>query len=676
MAYLVTACTLQSMVNDTTAAITTPYDLKTEAGAIAFGEYMRLRITVTSAPSNFVEGQAFVFNPCLFAASQYVASYPLAAGWVIQIDSIAGAGVFTSNLQLGSIGAETTQRNTKLAIQLTAANVMVIDYYFYASQDLYGYITNTVRNNRQTLQAAAAGQDVLDNIAVSAYTRALSYLEFILYEANATNLQPASIFYPDPYIRDSAATAQKQNSYAVVCKFIDNTVGGTIAWAGGALNANSLTDFSNSIGTIKFASFSRKGNPHLSSKIDFNFNDVQGDAKLIVGAENIINIRLNTPSQVPDKVVVRLWRVDDANFTNTQPFFIEYDIRTADLPAADATAYPNSISGEPTFSTPASFTAANPSNIEFRINGNYLVRDAQYRVWVGLYHNPSRFASSHVSRIMTAGSSRAVGLVITGNTQLLDYEYPNSNDVTISQYERFRSLITLQGNTYGAPAGFADFLAQLVRVTASVDDGINILARAEYDFVAGQSISNPEMYLTQSGFDYTFAFDYRAPSAAALPVGTPLNIVFTPQFRVPLANGGFDVVSYVFRQLVRTYADNTIRIVNLRFLDYAAFQLGSIVPIDTFCDDTDLYIVETELDAVPADATLQAFVTYGTPSQTETVFEEEANAGIYLPQATAPMISNVSPTFGIDKLAYFTLDISRFPSNAVRTGIAVVAVDF
>jgi hypothetical protein len=47
-----------------------------------------------------------------------------------------------------------------------------------------------------------------------------------------------------------------------------------------------------------------------------------------------------------------------------------------------------------------------------------------------------------------------------------------------------------------------------------------------------------------------------------------------------------------------------------------------------------------------------------------------------LPQFTAPQISNVSPTFGVDKLAYFTLDISRFPSNAIMASVGVVVVDF
>jgi hypothetical protein len=494
-----------------------------------------------------------------------------------------------------------------------------------------------------------------------------------MYEADA-NLQPSTVTFTDAYVRNAGATNQKQNSYAVSCKFVDNTIGAGIVWSGTALSANSLTSLTNNVGTIKFADFARITNPQLSNKVDSNFLETSN--QLVIGANNEIAIALNAVTQTPDKVVVRLWRVDDANLAGVQPFFVEYDIKTADLPAANATAYPNAISGTTVFSTPASWTAANPSQIRFSINGTQLAADGVYRIWIGVYNSAARFVSSHVTRPLRAGSSRAVGFTITGNTQTLDYQYPNANDVTVSQYERFRSLITLQGATYASAFGIVDFLRQLTTVTAEINDGTNILATANYDFQAQQSTSTPPMLLTIAGTNYTFGFDFRAPSDATVPVATPLSVTFVSTFRVPLANGGFDTVSYVFTQTIRRYAENLVRIVNLRFLDYAQFVLGNIVPIDTFCDDTTKYIIETELDAVPADATLQALVMYGTPNQSESVFEEEASAGIYLPQFTAQQISNVSATFGVDKLAYFTLDISRFPSNAILASVGVVVVNF
>ena len=673
MPYTITTATLSGMVSDTTAAYATAWNLKTETGEIAFGEYLRLRLNVNSNAVAFANGQRFVFNPCLFAATAFATPLVVGVGWVIDILDYTGTGVFGVSLVTGASAPETTQQNVKMVVTRIDATNFRIDLFFYATQDIYNYIQNTPRNNRQTLQAAALGQDVLDNVAISAYRRTLSYLEFLMYEADA-NLQPSTVTYSDAYVRNSAATNLKQNSYAVSCKFVDNTVGAGIVWSGTTLSANSLTLLTNNVGSIKFADFNRIPNPQLSNKVDSNFNE-DGN-QLVIGQNNEIRLTLNAVTQVPDKVVVRLLRVDDTSLAGLQPFVVEYDIKTADIPASDATAYPNAISGQTVFSTPASYTAANPSIIEFSINGTQLAADAQYRLWIGIYNSAARFVSSHITRPLRAGSSRAVGFTMTGNTQTLDYQYPNANDVTISQYERFRSLITLEGATYASASGVADFLRQLTTVTAEVNDGTNVLGRAQYDFQANRSTSTPEMLLTVAGTNYTFAFDFRAPSDAAVPVATPLTVVFIALFRVPLANGSFDVVSYLFNQTIRRYPENTVRIVALRFLDYAAFVLGSIVPIDTFCDDTTKYIVEAELDAVPTDATLQALVMYGTPSQAESVFEEEANAGIYLPQFTAPQISNVSATFGIDKLAYFTLDISRFPSNAIFTSVGVVVVDF
>lgn len=673
MAYTITACTLLGMINDTTPAYSMAWNLQAETGELAFGEYMRLRATVTSTSTPFSVGQRFVFNPCLFGAVAFGAPLVVGAGWVIDIANYTGTGVFNTYLALGNVAAETTQANSKLVVTRISGTVMQVDLFFYAAQDNFGYLSSIPRSNRQTLQAAALLQDVLDNVAVSAYRRPVSYLEFLMYEADA-NLQPSTVTYSDAYVRNALTINQKQNSYAVSCKFVDNTIGAGAAWAGASLNCNSLTAVLNEIGTVKFANFNRKPNPYLSNKVDTNFDEDEN--QLVIGENNQVTLTINTATQTPDKVVLRLWRTDDANLSNVQPFAIEYDIKTADVPLSDATAFPNPIDTDAVFSTPAAYTVANPSVIEFSIDGNYLSADAQYRIWIGIYDSAARFVSSHLTRALRAGSSRAVGFTITGNTQTLDYQYPNSNDVTLSQYERFRSLVTLEGATYAAPLGVVDFLSQLVEVSAEVNDGTNILGRAQYDFQANRSISTPEMLLSVSGTNYTFAFDFRAPSDAAVPVAMPLTVVFIATFRVPLANGSFDTVSYLFNQTIRRYAENTVRIAGLRFLDYAAFQLSTIRPIDTFCDDTNLYIVETELDAVPPDATLQALVMYGTPTQTEAIFEEEANAGIYLPQFTAPQISNVSPTFGVDKLAYFVLDISRFPSNAIATSIGVVVVDF
>lgn len=674
MAYTITACTLEPLQEDGTAIFATPYDLQSEIGVFGFGDYLRLTMTVTSTSTNYAAGQRFVFNPCLFAATSSATGFPLGVGWVIEIMTTAAGGTFDIRLVTGGAQSDITQQNVKVRAALTAANVLVLELYFYASQDIFDYVKALPRNNRATLQTAALGQNILDNVAQSIWRRANGFLGFVIYEADA-NLRPSAVTYADPYARNPATAYQKQNSYEVSGCFIDNVAGAAQAWVAGALTKNSLTELTSQVNSYKFAGQLRRPAPQYSNRIDDNFTVVPDEDQLIISAQNDVRIEIAAPDFVPDYAVLRLWRVDDANLLSVQPFVDEYAIKWGKM-ATNATAYPNPLSSDAVFSTPSVLTLANPTILQFKINGNYLAPDARYRVWVGLYNSITRETSTHISTPLRTGTSATPTLTITGNTQLYDYEYPNANDVEISERERFRSAITMQAATYSFVGGAAAFGAQLQRVSVEVNDGTNILASGVYDFVNGQSVGGAPVLLSVAGTNYTFAFDYRAPADSAVPVATDLSVVFIATFRVPNANGSNDLLSIRYPQVIRRRAENTVRIVSLRFLDFSEWEIGNIVPIDTFCANTNLYVVEAELDAVPLDATLQAYAIFGSPNGSETIVEEESYASAYLPQLSAPQLSYVDITFGVDKLAYFVLDISRFPSNAVFTAVCVNAVDF
>lgn len=674
MAYTITACTLEPMQEDNTTIFAAPYDLQSEVAIFGFGDYMRLTMTLTSSSVNFAVGQRFLFNPCLFAPTANATNFPAGIGWVIEIMSIAGGGAFDVRLATGLAQSDITQQNVKVVVARTAANVLVIELYFYASQDIFDYIRAVPRSNRSTLQTAALGQTTLDNVAQSIWRRGNGFLEFVIYEADA-NLLPSTVTYSDPYARNPATPFQKHNSYEVSAKFLDNSVGATQTWVGGLLTENSLTELLGTVNGFKFAGQARIGDPQYSNRIDDNFFVVPDEDQLIINAQNDLRIELATPTFTPDYAILRLWRTDDANLLSVQPFVTEYAIKWGKM-ATDPTAYPNPLSSDDVFSTPAIFTAGSPTILQFKINGNYLAPDARYRIWVGLYDSLNRLTSTHISTPLRTGTSSTPTLTITGNTQLYDYEYPNANDVEISERERFRSAITMQAATYSFSGGAAAFASQLLRVSVEVNDGTSVLASGLYDFTNNQSIGATPVLLSVAGTNYTFAFDYRAPADSAVPVATDLSVVFIPTFRVPNANGSTDLLSIRYAQTIRRRPENTVRIVSLRFLDYSEWLVSNIVPVDTFCTDTNLYVVEAELDAVPLDATLQAYAIFGTPNGTESVFEEESYASAYLPQLTAPQLSGVDITFGVDKLAYFILDISRFPSNAVLTSVAVNAVDF
>lgn len=674
MSYTVTACTLEPLQDDGNTIFLTPYDLQSEIGVFSFGDYLRLSMSVTSASINYSVGQRFMFNPCLFAPSAGAAAFPLGIGWLIEVMDITGTGVFDVQLVTGNAQGDITHQNVRAAASLAAANVMVVELHFYAAQDIYTYITNTMRSNRNTLQTAALGQLPYDNTAQSVWRNPSAFLEFVIYEADA-DYQPSMATYTDPYARNPATPYQKHNSYEVAGQFLDNAVGATQAWAGTALIKNNLSELTSVVAGIKFAGQVRRPAPQLSNTIDRNFTVAQDEDQLIIGAQNDVRIEIAAPTFVPDYVVIRLWRVDNAALLSAQPFVGEYAIKWAKM-NTNATAYPNALSGDGVFSSPSVLTLGDHTILQFKINGNYIAANAQYRIWVGMYDSTSRASSSHISTPLRTGTSATPTLTIVGNTQLYDYEYPNANNVTVSEYERFRSAITLQGATYSFAGGFSAFLSQLQRVGVEINDGTNILASGSYDVVNGASTGDLAVMLDISGTNYTFSADFRAPSGAAVPIATALNVVFTPLFRVPNANGSFDLLTIRFAQTIYRNPENPARIVSVRFLDYSEYQIGNIVPVDTFCADTSLYVVEAELDAVPLNATLQAYAIFGAQNGSETVYEEESYASAYLPQLAAPQLSNVDAVFGLDKKAYFTLDISRFPSNAIFTAIGVNAVDF
>ena len=678
MAYTITVCKLNALFPDgSSQAYGTPYDLLVgDIPKVGFGELLILDIKVTSTSAAFATGQRFIFNPCLFAPTIGNINYPLGVGWLIEIVN-AGTSTVSASLVTGILQSDITQRNVGLLnLGLPTATTMQFSFVFYAGQDVADYIRTVPRSNIFTLQSTGSSPMLFDNSPNVIWQRGTGFLEFVMYECGA-NLPPTTATYPDPYIRNPSTAYQKQNSYAITAAFLDNNVGSTQAWSGGSLTQNNLESVENFINGNKFLSFNRLSDPIYNNAIDQNFSVLLDEDLIIINTENNVAARLPAPTFIPHYVICRLWRVDADSLQSAQPFIVEYDIKGAKI-STNATAYPNSLDIDPIFSTPSVLTLGNPTNIAFKINGNHLIPNAQYRLWIGMYDSVSRNVSTHISPTMRARSISVPTLTITGNTKLYDYQYPNYNDVTVSEYERFKPEITLDASTYtGGFTGVGSFLQHLQRVSLSLSDGTRSFgSAAEYDFVAGVSNTTPAMTLDIAGANYTFGAELRAPNNAASNLANVLTVAYAIDFRIPQANGSFDLITFKTQQLIRRRAQNATRLLITRFLDYSEFLVSNITPIDTFCIGVSKYVVEAELDAVPLDATLQAYAIFGTQNGNERIVEEESYSSVYLTQLAAPQLSNVNATFGIDKKAYFVLDISRFPSNAVFTAVGINAVDF
>lgn len=681
--YAIHSVLMQSMVDDSTAALPA-YDLQGgTTGELSFGEYVKLEIQFDkTSGGNINVSDYFVFNPAFFCDAPHTTPLQLGVGWVIQVLNYTGSGLFDINLRTGNTLSERTQRNVKLSAERVSDTRLKLVFFFYAAQDIFAYISSAPRSNSQTLLSAALGVPDLDNSTDSAYRRAVSYLEFLIYHSDAS-LQPMGV--GDPYVRNPAAPTNKSCAYDIGARFLDNDIGATNAWSGGTLTENALLSFTNDVGAFKFVNFRRKPNPFLSDISDDNFATLSfagQEAILAKDSRNAINISINriAPFSVTS-AVVRLWRVDA--LISSQPFFTEYNIRTANLPAADATPYPNTIGTEAVFSTPASFsTAATTISLAFSINGGALVSGAEYRLWVGLYDSAAGKSSSHLSnpmRVATDGRVSVAPLVLEGNIQTFEYDYPNKNNLLLAQYQRFRTIMTAKSATYAG-----SFIDELQSVTCQYVDAVTsrIIATSQYDFVNDVSITrgiNPEgtdpvMRKTVVGTDYEFDTIFRVPFSPSIsPSNTEPRWLFI--FRTPNANGTTNTVSMTADQTVRRKAVNIAEIIDVSFEDYAEYLLGNHVPVDTFCSDTDKYIVRVEIDANPPNANLTAVAVYGNPDGTEIALEENGFTPTYLPLLQADPISSVPTDFGVAVVAYFVLDISLFPSRSQYIAIWAITQD-
>jgi hypothetical protein len=672
--YAIHSVLLQSMVNDSTSALPA-YDLQGGVtGELSFGEYAKLEVQFNkTSGGNIANGKRFVFNPILFASSAFSTPFQLGFGWVVDVVTYTGLGTFDVYLRAGGTLPEITQRNVKLLVERVSNTRIKFTLFFYASQDVFTYINGIPRSNNLTLLSAAVGSSNLNNSTISAYRNAVSYLEFLIYEGDL-NFVP--IGTGDPYVRNPAAPTQKSCAYDIGARFLDDGIGATNTWLSGALIENSMMNFSSSVGGYKFAEFTRKAEPYLSNFHDYNFEVSTFDgsaAALVKDEQNELSISLRRKSGfTPSKIVARLWRTDA--LPSAQPFYVEYDIKTVDLPAANATPYPNAISSEPVFSTPANWsTTLTAININFSINGTALVSDGEYRIWLGVYDSAGGKSSSHLSnpmRVVTDGRGGGALLSITGLIQTFEYQYAGNN-VQMAMFQRFSAGINLNSATYtgGTPA----FLAQLKSIACQYVDTANnqVLASARYDFAAQQSISAPAITQIVSGADYFYAVELRVPfSAVPAPSDTEIRWVVT--FRTPNANGTVNEVSVTPLQTVRRRAVDLVEILAIKYLDYAEYSIGNKVFVDTLCSGVDLYVVEVEIANNPPEKNITALLIYANNDGTNTILEENGFSPTYLLQLSTDAFESVPPDFGGNFFAYFTLDISQIPSRAQDVAIGII----
>ena len=670
MAYTLTKAELTSRI-DSGTAIANNQDLYLGTGKFAFGELLNLELELTSL-NVFIVGQKFILNPCFFAAQPYAVQFPLGQGWLIEY---VAANTFNVSVLLGT-NQLLTGINYQLSVTETSSTVWALNLQFYAGQDQFAYMQNSI-NNSQFLLSAGIGQGELQAGQNNVYTNVLSYLEFIFYEVDSANQPYPTPPATDPYVRNTLNPGQKQNSFEVVGRFVDNAGGSSQSYPAVLpfeLIKNNLKVVTvNAVGFSKIIDISRKDYPVLSTYNDANFdiiiNDGQVQNQLMMNNQNTIRLSFSSPEFVPTKVVLRLLRVDSQALQNAQLFPIEYSIQEIDLPFSDATAYPNYINST-AFSTPASVAISGSDvNIEVQLDTNLLTVGASYRVWAGLYDAASNRVSSHITPPLLLTLQRPPTLTITGAT----FSYNNGfagNDTVMTTLARHKSGILLDSSTYTG----LFFLGELKSVKMQAFFDGNFLENAAYYFATGTpSSGEPTINLQISGAQYYFNYIGRLPFNNTLGNKT-LTIEWTPRFQYVDSFGNTQSVTYLYTQYIRVRPLNLSRITNIELLDYDSFLIGSEVPIFSICDDNPFIVIKTTKSGAP-DANLIALAIIGAAQNSinpPLISEEESYAGLgVLPQLSSPFLSQVDSTFG-DDFAYFVLDTRLLPANNLFNNVGSI----
>lgn len=669
MSYTLTKAELTSLI-DSTGSLANAQDLYAGTGKFAFGERLNLELELTST-ANITVGKRFILNPCFFAAQPYAIQFPSRQGWLIEYTA---TNTFNISVLLGSSQLLTGINYTLQVAQITSKK-WELNLQFYAGQDQFAYMQNSI-NNSQFLLSGGIGQGELQAGQNNVYSDILSYLEFIFYEVDAS-LNPG---INDPYVRNTAVPSQKQNSFAVVGRFIDDAEGNSQGYPAippFELIKNNLQAVTvEAVGFSKITDIARKDYPVLSTYNDANFgtiiNDGQPQNQLMMTNQNTVKLAFSSPEFTPTKVVLRLLRVDSQALQSAQLFPIEYDIQEIDLPFSNATAYPNYINST-AFSTPASVAIGGSNvNIEVQLDTNLLTIGASYRIWAGLYRVASNGVSSHITPPLWLTLQRPPTLTITGANSSYNNNF-TGNDTVMTTLARHRSGIILDSATYTG-LSFAGEL-KTIKMNAYFDG--NLLENAAYNFATNTpSSGEPVINLTVAGTQYFFSYISRLPYNNTLGNKT-LTIEWTARFDYVDSFGNSQQVTYLYTQFIRVRPLNTARITAIDLLDYDSFLIGSDVPIFSICDDNPFIVIRTTKSGAP-DANLIALAIIGAAQNSinpPLISEEESYAGSgFLPQLSSPFLSQVDSTFG-DDLAYFVLDTRLLPANNLFNNVGSIIYD-
>ena len=631
---------------------------------LAIGECLYLQIEI-STTSNFSNGQTFFLNWNLFAPQQRAQLATDGTGWRLDItEPIAGTLVVTATLVAGN---NTLNRNYELINQAIPAGntTMLLDFILFVTNDTRDWLGNFTNSNtaRWLLPSVGSTAALTQNTGVSAYRNANSGFSFFeIYGYETTNgVNPSSAAFADPFIRMAANPTVKQISKRTKIKWYDTHFNNAQSWTSpSTLSYNGIdtvtakyTPTSPVLTNIKRVKY-----PTLLDTTDLNFepNSQQFPRSLNYTGYNymLVNLLLGTvlSGGTIDRVTARLIRVD--SIANNLDFYNALNSTENDIPLSNLTAAPNWLNGG-AFGTPTMITqTATNLTISFLLDGTKLQYKGRYRIIFLVYNTTNDFVSTHITPELTADFAAPADIgapdtiVKTYNTQHI-----NSNDVTLSLFERFELSMGLDKTAY--TGGIFNDELQLVELEEI--QGANVLNRWSYNFAPNaNNLNSPLVIQTNNLTDLIVTFQRRAGYATPLLVALTTYIYRWKFTFLQNTIGGAQSNTYQMDMYIRVKPLNQTRINGITFLDAADFDIAIETPIAYLCAGDTEVVVKISKNGAP-DANLIGLMLQGV-FPNPPVFENAAYISpVGLSNINSAIMQQVETTFS-DDFAYYRIDLT------------------
>ena len=664
MGYEYNAVALNHRVDNSTTSYSN--NVLNSEGVIAFGELCQVvyTITHTSAAAKFTVGRSFVFNPCLFAATQYSVPLIFAEGYLLEVGGVAGA-LTVAVRTIGFTANSVSNQNLTLSATIAATDkTMTITHTFYATADVKSYLGQNYVGNQIKLQNSDVGTAQFSVAGSNIYSLNDCYLEAMMYEADTTTFQPRNVggLYADPYVRDTTNPSRKQLSRLFKGKFFDNEVGNIQAFTSAPLtfDYNQLTGFkiADQATLNVLYQVSRKVSPYIDAFIDNNFNVIAGNSPSIqVNTLNNISFSIQEGSVLPfvcNAAALTLIDCTATNFNNTQLFTLEYKLDRAKITVSNPTPAPNWLNGGTSvFGTPTTFSTGASTVVSCVVDGSKLIANHQYRFLIQIYDSAAKIISTHVSpAFIVADLEETLRPVITGNIETLNDAW-NGNQVTLAPYERVKMSINCDATAY--PNFTTDL--QKVKLTSVYGDGTTVVST--YDFGTGIATGLPLIAYTNAAPNHLFECEFRPYCYGLLAAHNSTHTWELKSLRT-MSNGSQFTDLTSFEQRLTVSALDAARIVNLKLLDYSDFQVAVFTYINQLCQDDDKVVVEVEKSGIPDAKLVALFLTSNPNIQPQIGVEEEETfaSATTLPITTSVFLEDVEATF-IDDKAYYVIDLTQ-----------------